>query len=68
MVAANHALSDCHAMCAEAVSALAVVIVPLAAEEKMEDSLFQVTNQPASQPANQPTSQPASQPTNPRNR
>ncbi len=41
-IAANHALSDCHAMCADAVSALAVAVVPYAAEDKMEQTLLQV--------------------------
>jgi hypothetical protein len=40
-IAANHALSDCHAMCADAVSALAIVVVPFAVEEKMEQVLTQ---------------------------
>eukprot|EP00911_Craspedida_sp_UC1_P001878 UC1_evm1s1442 len=41
-VAANHALSDCHAMCAEARTALAVAVVPYAVEAKVEESLFQM--------------------------
>jgi selenide,water dikinase len=43
-VAANHALSDCHAMGAEAVSALALAVVPFAAEDKMEHMLLQVVS------------------------
>ena len=41
-IAANHALSDCHAMCADAKTALAIAVVPYAIEEKMEESLYQV--------------------------
>jgi selenide,water dikinase len=41
-IAANHALSDCHAMCADAVSALAVAVIPFAVEDKMEQILLQV--------------------------
>lgn len=35
MVAANHALSDCHAMNAQASTALALAVVPYAAEDKV---------------------------------
>eukprot|EP00041_Stephanoeca_diplocostata_P024691 m.632291 g.632291 ORF g.632291 m.632291 type:complete len:1029 (+) comp22577_c0_seq16:102-3188(+) len=41
-IAANHALSDCHAMCAEAKTALAICVVPYAVEEKVEETLFQM--------------------------
>lgn len=42
MVAANHALSDCHAMGADAVTALAVAVVPFSAKKLMEDTLFRM--------------------------
>ena len=41
-VAANHALSDVHAMCAEAQTALAIAVVPFGVESKVEDSLYQM--------------------------
>merc|ERR1719424_1897052 len=41
-IAANHALSDCHAMCAEARTALAIAVVPFAIEAKVEETLFQM--------------------------
>ena len=41
-IAANHALSDCHAMCADAVTALAIATVPYAVEEKVEGMLYQM--------------------------
>ena len=41
-IAANHALSDCHAMCADAVTALAIATVPFAVEEKVEGMLYQM--------------------------
>lgn len=42
MIAANHALSDCHAMCAEARTALAVAVVPYAVEAQVEETLYQM--------------------------
>ena len=42
MIAANHALSDCHAMCADARTALAIATVPFAVEEKVEGMLYQM--------------------------
>eukprot|EP00468_Gymnochlora_sp_CCMP2014_P001456 CAMPEP_0167741426 /NCGR_PEP_ID=MMETSP0110_2-20121227/852_1 /TAXON_ID=629695 /ORGANISM="Gymnochlora sp., Strain CCMP2014" /LENGTH=480 /DNA_ID=CAMNT_0007625481 /DNA_START=481 /DNA_END=1923 /DNA_ORIENTATION=+ len=42
MVAANHALSDCHAMGAETVSALAIVVIPYSTPQIMEDILYRV--------------------------
>eukprot|EP00941_MAST-03F_sp_MAST-3F-sp1_P001983 g1983.t1 len=41
-VAANHALSDCHAMGAQAVTALAIAVVPFAVESVVEENLFQM--------------------------
>ena len=41
-IAANHALSDCHAMCADARTALAVVVLPFAVESHTEEMLLQV--------------------------
>lgn len=41
-VAANHALSDCHAMNGDAVSALAIIVLPFGKEASMEDDLVQV--------------------------
>ena len=41
-IAANHALSDCHAMCAEATTALAIAVVPFGMEAKVEENLFQM--------------------------
>jgi len=41
-IAANHALSDCHAMCAEAKTALAIAVVPFGVESKVEDTLYQM--------------------------
>lgn len=41
-IAANHALSDCHAMCAEATTALAIAVVPFGMEAKVEETLFQM--------------------------
>ena len=35
-ITANHSLSDCHAMCAEPQSALAICVVPYATEEIVE--------------------------------
>ncbi|GBG27907.1 Selenide, water dikinase 1 [Hondaea fermentalgiana] len=41
-IAAIHALSDCHAMCAEAVTAMAIAVVPFAAERVVEGTLTQL--------------------------
>ncbi len=41
-VAANHALSDCHAMCADARTALAIVTVPYGLPAEVEETIFQV--------------------------
>ena len=41
-IAANHALSDCHAMCAEPRTALAIASVPFAVEDKVEETLYQM--------------------------
>jgi len=41
-VAANHALSDVHAMCAEAQTALAIAVVPYGVEKIVEDTLYQM--------------------------
>lgn len=41
-VAANHALSDCHAMVAQPVGALAIAVVPYGLELKVEEALFQM--------------------------
>ena len=41
-IAANHALSDCHAMCADPRTALAIATVPFAVEDKVEESLYQM--------------------------
>lgn len=41
-IAANHALSDCHAMCVPAVSALAVVVVPFGLENKVTEAIVQM--------------------------
>lgn len=38
-VSANHALSDCHAMCADAVSALAIAVLPFGVSEITEDTM-----------------------------
>lgn len=41
-IAANHALSDIYAMGATPSSALAIAVVPFSAEDKVEDTLFQM--------------------------
>ena len=41
-VAANHSLSDCHAMNAQATGALAVAVVPFGLDAKVEEQLFQM--------------------------
>jgi selenide,water dikinase len=41
-IAANHALSDVHAICANARAALAIAVVPFATEEKTEETLYQM--------------------------
>jgi selenide,water dikinase len=41
-IAANHALSDCHAMCAPSVSALAIVVVPFGLEDKVTATIIQM--------------------------
>lgn len=41
-VAANHALSDCYAMGAAPAAALAIVVLPFAAESKVESDLYQL--------------------------
>jgi len=41
-ICVNHALSDCHAMCAEPVSVLALCVVPFASESKVESTLLQM--------------------------
>lgn len=41
-IAANHALSDCHAMNALPTAALAIAIVPFSVEAKMEETFYQM--------------------------
>uniref|UniRef100_A0A7S2I9W4 Selenide, water dikinase n=1 Tax=Haptolina brevifila TaxID=156173 RepID=A0A7S2I9W4_9EUKA len=41
-VAANHALSDCHAMNAQPIGALAIAVVPYGLDAKVEECLFQM--------------------------
>ena len=41
-IATNHALSDCFAMGADAVSALAIAVVPYSTESKVESTLYQM--------------------------
>lgn len=41
-ISANHALSDCHAMGAQPITALAIAVVPFAVESVVEETLFQM--------------------------
>ena len=41
-IAANHALSDCYAMCAQPVSAMAIAVLPFGAEDTVERDLAQL--------------------------
>ena len=41
-IAAVHALSDCHAMGAQPITALAIAVVPFAVESVVEETLFQM--------------------------
>eukprot|EP00298_Acanthocystis_sp_HF-20_P010623 c18952_g1_i2.p1 GENE.c18952_g1_i2~~c18952_g1_i2.p1 ORF type:complete len:811 (+),score=320.10 c18952_g1_i2:145-2433(+) len=42
IIAANHALSDCHAMGVQAQTALAIAVVPYAKESIVQETLFQM--------------------------
>jgi selenide,water dikinase len=41
-ISANHALGDCYAMGGQPSNALAMAVVPLAVEGKMEEELYQM--------------------------
>ena len=49
-IAANHSLSDVHAMCADAKTALAIAVVPFAVEDKVHGCSFHVARHVGSSP------------------